>query len=172
MVPNLKCRLAIWARRDGVRWPEAIYHHHKEVTMPMVPTIINHLVWAIPIPFPPTTTGITILSKTCARCVTPNENKWLKLFWFCAIIFSQNTGNDNWNGFGNDDYEKPAPDSYQTVNSSSKVSSTASRNTASLSAKQQQSNDFSSLDVKASKPKIASNKTKSVEDDAWNLLNN
>lgn len=87
--------------------------------------------------------------------------------------FSQNTGNDNWNGFGNGEFEKPSEDLYQnkTVNSSSKVSSATSRNTAALSSKPP-SNDFSSLDVKASKPKTGSNKTKSVEDDAWNLLNN
>lgn len=89
--------------------------------------------------------------------------------FFCSLHLSQNSGTDNWNGFGNDDFEKPSKDSYQT--SSSKVSSASSRNTASLSAKQP-SNDFSSLDVKASKPKIGANKVKSVEDDAWNLLNN
>lgn len=48
----------------------------------------------------------------------------------------------------------------------------SNRNSSAITPKPQPIDNFDSLDVKASKTKISSNKNKSIEDDAWNLLNN
>jgi len=65
-------------------------------------------------------------------------------------------------------------DSYQYSYQSSDVKPTTNRSTSSNASKKQprQADDFSALDVKSGAPKPSSNKTKSIEDDAWNLLNN
>lgn len=94
----------------------------------------------------------------------------------CSSLKSSfcSANNDNWNGFDNG-FEK-STNSYQGF-SSSKSDATLSTSAASNSIKKLQKNekedkgDFSALDVKASAPK-QSNKSKSIEDDAWNLLNN
>lgn len=72
---------------------------------------------------------------------------------------------DGWDGFD---------DNYQESYQSSNVKQTSNRSTSSNALKQQsrQVDDFSALDVKSGAPKTTSNKTKSIEDDAWNLLNN
>lgn len=84
----------------------------------------------------------------------------------CALIpflsfscYSQSPTNDGWNGF--DNHFDDAPNSHQTT--STKVTRTTTSKT--------ETNDFTSLDVKASKGKSSHGKTKNVEDDAWNILN-
>lgn len=78
------------------------------------------------------------------------------------------SNNDKWNGFDNN-FESPTQ-SYQG-NTSDSNSSIKKQNRSEKIEKTEKS-DFSSLDVKASKPKTTTTKTKSIEDDAWNLLNN
>ena len=71
------------------------------------------------------------------------------------LFFSQGSSNaaDNWNGFESKSFEKSKEN-----NVSRKPGPTASA-------------DFDSFDVKSSKPRNVS-KTKKIEDDAWDLLNN
>lgn len=83
------------------------------------------------------------------------------------------SNNDNWNGFDNN-YETPAgtyQGSPEPQNKSSNVNSSGKRHPKSEKSEKTEKSDFNALDVKASKPK-PTNKTKSIEDDAWNLLNN
>lgn len=83
--------------------------------------------------------------------------------------------NDNWNGYDNN--FETSTQSYQASSSGPQNDSTIVSNSS--TKKQHKSekisktdkSDFNALDVKASKPK-STNKTKSIEDDAWNLLNN
>lgn len=67
---------------------------------------------------------------------------------------SQSSSADNWGGF---------------VESNTKVSSppTEKRSTKPISPP-----DFNAIDIKSQKPKSTTNKTKKIEDDAWDLLNN
>lgn len=90
------------------------------------------------------------------------------MVWFSH----SSSNNDNWNGFeGN---FETSTKSYQGGSSEPQITSPTVNN---ATKKQQhksdkvEKNDFGVLDVKASKPK-PTNKTKSIEDDAWNLLNN
>ncbi|KAJ6621427.1 hypothetical protein Bhyg_17452, partial [Pseudolycoriella hygida] len=72
---------------------------------------------------------------------------------------SSATEQDNWNGFESKTSEKRKE--YKSDNSANRksVQSVASP-------------DFNSFDVKASKPRTVAGKTKKIEDDAWDLLNN
>lgn len=88
--------------------------------------------------------------------------------------FSNSNSNENWDGF--DTSFESSTQNYQGSLSEPQNTST----TGNTSIKRQHKNekidkveksDFSALDVKASKPK-STNKTKSIEEDAWNLLNN
>lgn len=83
-----------------------------------------------------------------------------------ASYQNSSSANDEWNGF--DGEFKTKTDSYQSSSAAPKQST---RNTTTTTARQQ-SAAFDSLDVKSSRPKAHSTKTKSIEDDAWNLLNN
>lgn len=78
---------------------------------------------------------------------------------FCYSQTSSPTSTDNWDGFESKTSEKRKE--YKSDNSASRKS------TQSV-----QSPDFDSFDVKSSKPKTVAGKTKKVEDDAWDLLNN
>lgn len=78
------------------------------------------------------------------------------------IHFSQSStpaSEDNWNGFENKAPEKRKE--YKSDNSASRKSTQSAA-----------SPDFEAFDVKTSKPKTVAGKTKKVEDDAWDLLNN
>lgn len=80
------------------------------------------------------------------------------------IRFSQSASpatEDNWNGFESKASEKRKE--YKSDNSVSRKS-TQSSSVASP--------DFDTFDVKTSKPKTGAGKTKKIEDDAWDLLNN
>lgn len=89
-----------------------------------------------------------------------------------SIWFSHSSSNnENWNGF--DGNFESSTQSYQGGSSEPQIASPTVNN---ATRKQQKTdkiekNDFGVLDIKASKPK-PTNKTKSIEDDAWNLLNN
>lgn len=76
----------------------------------------------------------------------------------CSQTASSNS-TDNWNGFESEATEKVKE--YKSENS-------AVRKTAQKVA----TPDFDSFDVKSSKPKTVGGKTKKIEDDAWDLLNN
>lgn len=80
-----------------------------------------------------------------------------------------NSNNDNWNGFDND-FENS---SYQSAGNqepqAGSINTSNTTKTEKLTTIER--GDFSTLDVKASKP-TKTNKAKSIEDDAWNLLNN
>lgn len=82
---------------------------------------------------------------------------------------SSKTNNDGWEGFENG-YQDSGYQS-STAKQTTSIRSTSSSVTAKQS---RQIDDFDALDVKASKTKAPdTNKpTKSIEDDAWNLLNN
>lgn len=90
----------------------------------------------------------------------------------CFICCSNsNSNNDNWNGFDN---------SFETSNQVYQASSSEPQATQNSAIRKQHKsekidkgdkNDFTSLDVKASRQK-PTNKSKTIEDDAWNLLNN
>lgn len=90
-------------------------------------------------------------------------------FALLYFVHSQsNTGNDGWNGFDTD-FEQS---SYQSAtNSEPQIGSAATSTKKPHRNEKVEKNDFSALDVKASKP-TKTNKAKSIEDDAWNLLNN
>lgn len=92
---------------------------------------------------------------------------------FCTISHSSSTNNDgNWNG-SDSNFETPTQ-SYQGGSSEPQNASSTVNNSTRKQQKRnekEEKNDFGALDVKASKPK-PTNKTKSIEDDAWNLLNN
>lgn len=90
-------------------------------------------------------------------------------------ISSQSSGNnDNWDGFESD-YQNTT-NSYQSSTTTNTTTTTTktSRSTANRqNSTKQSNNDFNVLDVKSSRAKGGdSNKNKSIEDDAWNLLNN
>ncbi|XP_055315154.1 ADP-ribosylation factor GTPase-activating protein 1 [Sitodiplosis mosellana] len=80
---------------------------------------------------------------------------------------SNNDG--NWNGFDNN-FETQTQ-SYQGGSSEPQIASPTVNNSTRKQHKSEKGENFAALDVKASKPK-PTNKTKSIEDDAWNLLNN
>lgn len=109
-----------------------------------------------------------------------NTKIWLFFSSFCNLIgcvfwFSHSSSNnENWNGF--DSNFESSTQSYQGGSTEPKIASPIVNNTTRKQQKSEKSEkpdktDFGSLDVKASKPK-PTNKTKSIEDDAWNLLNN
>lgn len=86
-------------------------------------------------------------------------------------IRSHSTGTaDNWNGF--DDYDKSAPTSYAREETTTTTNHTTTTTSSSSSVRKQHKtetkSDFGALDVKATKAKSKA----SVEDDAWDLLNN
>ncbi|KAG4071443.1 hypothetical protein HA402_011597 [Bradysia odoriphaga] len=69
------------------------------------------------------------------------------------------TTEDNWNGF-----ESKATEKRKEYKSENSVSRKSTQSVASP--------DFDGFDVKTSKPKTVAGKTKKIEDDAWDLLNN
>lgn len=100
------------------------------------------------------------------------QKKTLLTQLVCFICCSNsNSNNDNWNGFDSN---------FETSNQAYQASSSEPQATQNSAIRKQhksekidkgEKNDFTSLDVKASRQK-PTNKSKSIEDDAWNLLNN
>lgn len=127
-----------------------------------------------------TITALAIITRTQAflahnhtRRITSKFNygeaisvKLISLYRFSH----SNSNNDNWNGF---DTFETSSQSYQANSAESPHAATSPSNSIKKSHKTEKAekSDFTSLDVKSSKAKPA-NKTKSIEDDAWNLLNN
>lgn len=154
---------------------ELIYHRHKEA-MKIVSVIIikiqafhdrNHTRRIASKFHAVYSTKLDIHIISLFHCFI--VNKMEQLFTNTVILFSHSSSNnDNWNGFDNGfetsaaSYQGSAP---ENVNNSGK------RHHKSEKSEKTEKSDFNVLDVKASKPK-STNKTKSIEDDAWNLLNN
>lgn len=90
---------------------------------------------------------------------------------YSLCISQGNSNNDNWNGFDNN-FENS---SYQSAGNqepqASSINTSSTRKSTKTEKIATEIGDFSALDVKASKP-TKTNKAKSIEDDAWNLLNN
>lgn len=83
-----------------------------------------------------------------------------------GMCFSQSSSPDNWGGFDG-----------KTVAATSPSSRPDSGNNSKRASKPPASPDFDSIDVKSQKPTKSggnggANKTKKIEDDAWDLLNN
>ncbi|XP_031620470.1 ADP-ribosylation factor GTPase-activating protein 1 isoform X2 [Contarinia nasturtii] len=106
------------------------------------------------------------------------ENNFCENYQNSTISRSQSyqtdsySNNDNWTGF--DNKFESSTQSYQ--GGSIEQQNTSPTTVINSTRKQHkheknEKGDFNALDVKASKPK-PTNKTKSIEDDAWNLLNN
>lgn len=89
------------------------------------------------------------------------------------LFFSQSskTNNDNWGGF-----DGGYQDSYQSAGAKPTPAAATNRSQPAANQNRQKSrqvDDFSALDVKAATVKNTTNKAKtSIEDDAWDLLNN
>lgn len=140
---------------------ERICHHHK-VAMKIALAIITKIQI-----FHGHNRTKLIASELCSyfssRCFLPNKYFLSEIIHF---IFSShsNSNNDNWNGFDS---------SFETSSQVYQASSSQSIQNQHKIEKSEKAekNDFNSLDVKASKQKPAT-KAKSIEDDAWNLLNN
>lgn len=92
--------------------------------------------------------------------------KEISTYFLLFTYYSQgNSNNDHWNGFDND-FENSSYQSADNQDTSNTRKATRTEKTITT-----EKGDFSALDVKASKP-TKTNKAKSIEDDAWNLLNN
>lgn len=90
---------------------------------------------------------------------------------FHFFLNHSSSNNENWNGF--DKNFESSTQSYQGGSAEPQITSPTTNNSTRKQQKSErvEKTDFGALDVKASKPK-PTNKTKSIEDDAWNLLNN
>lgn len=171
-------RSAKWARRAGALWMVRICHRRKVAMRTALAIIIKIRA------FHDRNRTKLIASKLTRICVSPSNKPavfillWRspyskKIIYFICCSHS-NANNDNWNGFDNS--FETSTQAYQSSSSEQQTTSAPQNSSTRKSHKSEKSergekSDFSSLDVKASKPKPA-NKAKSIEDDAWNLLNN
>lgn len=173
-------RLAIWARRVGARWPAAMCRRPPTATdrrwatativfrrrrLPIrrrPDVVVRH----------PLTTATPIGARIATIPTIHSECSVISCPWiYCngvfplslSLVSSQSSSADNWGGF--DTTNKVAsPPPQQRPESAEKRSS----------SKPLSSPDFNAIDVKSQKPKAntSTNKTKKIEDDAWDLLNN
>ncbi len=161
----------ILVKRAGVHCPAVMFHHRKADTdLVKVAThqsmVINRIVDQMPTKdyhhVMMTLVGKTIntiLSKTFYRFLKSKIDYYLRIV--VRLSYSQTSSpTDNWNGFESEASEKRKE--YKSDNNGANRKSTQSV----------ASPDFDSFDVKSSKPKTAGGKTKKIEDDAWDLLNN
>lgn len=97
-----------------------------------------------------------------------------RIFHLIGAFSFSSSKNDHWNGFdsGFETQSQSYQSGLQTESSVNNAIAKKSHKSEKSSSHKTEKNDFDALDVKASKPTKSTNKTKSIEDDAWNLLNN
>lgn len=164
---RLACRSAKWAKKAGVHWMERIYRRHREATTVTLATTTRTLAFQGRNHIKPITSECHLLQSHWMSFVllTQLAIQFRFIFNLFDFQFCHNSGaNNNWNGFEND-YDQSASKSYTREETTTTSSSIRKQN------KTEAKGDFGALDVKASKPKPNKNKA-SVEDDAWDLLNN